>query len=221
MQVPGQIVQSANTPRSYLVYAPSGQVRRNHRDLRVRIEESTDTKLETGLGIITTCSCSEITVHPPISLETNQGPLSLIQVKGILCQEKIDFKAAITFIEVIEVNFWTSTSLEQQFTTNTLDQTLLLDWFSYQVYPDSCTKCSTKRIHFFTSLFIHSFYHNPFNHSSICPSISSFIHLLDKERDVDKQGISQNTLHHEACQSFQCNKENFQTFDNDNSDIRG
>ena len=64
-QVPGQIVQPANTPRSYLVNTPSGQVRRNQRDLRVRSEESPDTELETRPRSITTHSRSGITVRPP------------------------------------------------------------------------------------------------------------------------------------------------------------
>ena len=64
-QVPGQIVQPANTPRSFLVNMPSGQVRRNQRDLRVRSEESTDTELETRPRSITTRSRSGITVRPP------------------------------------------------------------------------------------------------------------------------------------------------------------
>ena len=72
-QVLGQIVQPANTPRSYLVDTPSGQVRRNHRDLRVRIEESTDTKPETRPGIITTRSHSGITVCPPDRLISLRG----------------------------------------------------------------------------------------------------------------------------------------------------
>ena len=50
-QVPGKIVQPANTPRSYLVNMPSGQVHRNQRDLRVRSEESTDTELELDLEV--------------------------------------------------------------------------------------------------------------------------------------------------------------------------
>ena len=58
-QVPGQIVQPANTPRSYLVDTPSGQIRRNHRDLRVGIEESTDTKLEPRPRIITNVLAQE------------------------------------------------------------------------------------------------------------------------------------------------------------------
>ena len=64
-QVPGQIVQPANTPRSYLVNTPSGQVLRNQRDLRVRSEELTDTELETRPRSITTRSCLGITVHLP------------------------------------------------------------------------------------------------------------------------------------------------------------
>ena len=64
-QVPGQIVQPANTPRSYLVNTPSGQVRRNQRDLRVRSKESTDTELETRPRSVTTPSRSGITIRPP------------------------------------------------------------------------------------------------------------------------------------------------------------
>ena len=37
-QVPGQIVQPANTPTSYMVDVPSGQIHGNHKDLQVRIE---------------------------------------------------------------------------------------------------------------------------------------------------------------------------------------
>ena len=41
-QVPGTIVRQANTPRSYHVNVPSGQVRRNRRDLRPRLQPSPD-----------------------------------------------------------------------------------------------------------------------------------------------------------------------------------
>ena len=41
-QVPGTIVCQANTPRSYHVNVPSGQVRHNRRDLRPRLQPSPD-----------------------------------------------------------------------------------------------------------------------------------------------------------------------------------
>ena len=41
--VPGSVVQHANTPRSYRVQVPSGQVRRNRRHLRIRGPVPTNT----------------------------------------------------------------------------------------------------------------------------------------------------------------------------------
>ena len=40
--VPGTIVRQANTPHSYHVNVPSGQVRHNRRDLRPRLQPSPD-----------------------------------------------------------------------------------------------------------------------------------------------------------------------------------
>ena len=37
-QVPGQVVQTASTPRSYVVQTPSGELRRNRAHLRVRTD---------------------------------------------------------------------------------------------------------------------------------------------------------------------------------------
>ena len=37
-QVPGRILHAANTPKSYVIETPSGQLRRNHSHLRVRSE---------------------------------------------------------------------------------------------------------------------------------------------------------------------------------------
>ena len=37
-QVPGRILHAANTPRSYVIETPSGQLRRNRSHLRVRSE---------------------------------------------------------------------------------------------------------------------------------------------------------------------------------------
>lgn len=42
-QVPGSVVQHADTPRSYHVQVPSGQVRRNRRHLRIRGPVKTNT----------------------------------------------------------------------------------------------------------------------------------------------------------------------------------
>jgi len=41
-QVPGEIIQQASSPRSYLVETPNGQVRRNHSQIRVRSENTPD-----------------------------------------------------------------------------------------------------------------------------------------------------------------------------------
>ena len=38
-QVPGEVVQPAGTPRSYLVETPTGEVRRNQSHIRPRVEQ--------------------------------------------------------------------------------------------------------------------------------------------------------------------------------------
>ena len=57
-QIPGQVNQPANTPRSYWVNTSSGQVRRNHRDLRPRVDNSSsttesDNTTNTSTGVMT------------------------------------------------------------------------------------------------------------------------------------------------------------------------
>ena len=62
-QIPGRIAQPANTPRSYVVDTQSGQVRRNHRDLKVHTEDL-KTNPEPPRAI-TTRSRSGTIIKPP------------------------------------------------------------------------------------------------------------------------------------------------------------
>ena len=47
-QSPGTVTQQLEVPRSYTVQTPTGQVRRNRRDLRLRSENTTNESTETG-----------------------------------------------------------------------------------------------------------------------------------------------------------------------------
>ena len=47
-QSPGTVTQQLEVPRSYTVQTPTGQVRRNRRDLRLRSENTNDESTETG-----------------------------------------------------------------------------------------------------------------------------------------------------------------------------
>ena len=68
-QVPGTVARAANTPRSYFVNTPAGQVRRNRRDLRprqpARGEDSTEVEPENDSHTIMTRSRTGTRVHPP------------------------------------------------------------------------------------------------------------------------------------------------------------
>ena len=65
-QIPGRIAQPGNPPRSYVVDTQSGQVRRNHRDLKVRTEDlkNTGTNSEPPRAITTRSRAGTI-IKPP------------------------------------------------------------------------------------------------------------------------------------------------------------
>ena len=63
-QIPGRIIQPANTPRSYIVDVPSGQFWRNH--LRTRPEPVQTTVEENSpTRVIETRSRTRAVIHPP------------------------------------------------------------------------------------------------------------------------------------------------------------
>ena len=76
-QVPGTISHSADTPRSYHVNIPSGQVRRNRRDLRPR-QQSRDPP-DSGTGntsnLVMTRSHTGASMNPPDRLTSDGSEL--------------------------------------------------------------------------------------------------------------------------------------------------
>jgi transposase InsO family protein len=68
-QTPGNIVQPANTPRSYVIEVPSGQVRRNRSNLNPRLPESTQPTTNVPANEEpsrrTTRSQTGVPIHPP------------------------------------------------------------------------------------------------------------------------------------------------------------
>ena len=58
-QVPGQILQTAGTPHSYVVETPSGELRRNQAHLRIR----TDPQLPVDTPVTETALPQPVTVH--------------------------------------------------------------------------------------------------------------------------------------------------------------
>ena len=78
-QVPGQVSQEANTPRSYFIETRSGELRRNQAHLRVRtnlqpMREAVEVPTTTGESTIThsrplTCSQTGTAIHTPDCLQ--------------------------------------------------------------------------------------------------------------------------------------------------------
>ena len=66
-QVPGRISDRANTPRSYIIEIPSGQVRRNRTHLRNQsdLQENTSIEFTSTPFRVVTCSQTGTTIHPP------------------------------------------------------------------------------------------------------------------------------------------------------------
>ena len=65
-QTPGQVVGPANTPRSYVIDVPSGQIRRNHSNLNQRAEEpSQPTSTAVTERRPTTRFQTGVPLHPP------------------------------------------------------------------------------------------------------------------------------------------------------------
>lgn len=72
-QVQGTVTHTANTPRSYYVDTPTGQVRRNRRDLRPRPAEQSITQEEPDpTNIVMTRSRTGVGIRPPDRLTYNQ-----------------------------------------------------------------------------------------------------------------------------------------------------
>ena len=71
-QVPGQILQTAGTPRSYLVETPHGELRRNRAHLRIR----TDTQIPEN------ASSTETVLPQPVTIRT--GPVTRSQTGTVL-----------------------------------------------------------------------------------------------------------------------------------------
>ena len=69
-QIPGRVDHQAETPRSYVVDTPSGQVQRNRRHLTARITDQDnsnegDPDPQSTRSPIMTRSCSGATINPP------------------------------------------------------------------------------------------------------------------------------------------------------------
>ena len=82
-QVPGEVVQPAGTPRSYLVETPTGEVRRNRSHIRPRVEQEMSGSNPSERSaenidqprMISTCSRTGTGIHPPdrLSQSTEEG----------------------------------------------------------------------------------------------------------------------------------------------------